>query len=101
MNSQCSSCCVLVGWLFVSYSDAPHAEDTNNADTLCNFYWKLSGDLTKGKFSRRGKIVLIYLAIFLEKVINYIVMKIVFSVYLMIFFFFGLIQKTEEELTFI
>ena len=101
MNSQCSSYCVLVGWLFVSYSDAPHAEDTNNADTLCNFYWKLSGDLTKGKYSRRGKIVLIYLAIFLEKVINYIVMKIVFSVYLMIFFFFGLIQKTEEELTFI
>lgn len=100
MNSQCSSCCVFVGWLFVSYSDAPHAENTNNADTLCNFYWKLSGDLTKGKYSRIGKIVFIYLAIFLEKVINYIVMKIVFSVYLMICFF-GLIQKTEEELTFI
>ena len=34
MNSSCSSYCVLVGWLFLSYSDAPHAENTNNEDTL-------------------------------------------------------------------
>lgn len=67
MNSSCSSCYVLVDWLFLSYSDASHAENVNNADTLCNFYWKLSGDLTKGSYSQRGKIVFIYLTIFLEK----------------------------------
>lgn len=88
MNSSCSSCYVLVDWLFLSYSDASHAENVNNADTVCNFYWKLSGDLTKGSYSQRGKIVFIYLTIFLEKTaINYTVIKIVFLVYLMICFF--------------
>lgn len=49
MNSSSSSCCSVC--LFLSYPYAPCPDSINNADTLRNFHWKLSGDLTKGKYS--------------------------------------------------
>ena len=63
----CPPAVVLFVCLFLSYPYPPCPDNINNADTLCNFYWKLSGDLTKGKYSCRGKMVFIYLRVFLEK----------------------------------